>query len=157
MTEDMTKGLPTREAGSVIQFPKRKANAEDITPTRADFETIEKLNAERHEKLAKERAEKNRKVLREFKIKWKEKVPSEAKAGMNVVNGGYSMTTIEGVQEFHRRRCELAAKAQQTLDKMSAYNLDELLRDMLDKETKFDIILDHAEMAELEEWANGRI
>lgn len=63
------------------------------------------------------------------------------------------MTTLEELQKAHKRRCELEAKARQALSKMSEYNLDELLRDMLDRETKIEAIIDHAQLADLEEWA----
>lgn len=66
------------------------------------------------------------------------------------------MTTLEELQKAHKRRCELEAKARQTLDKMYEYKLDELLTDMLDKETKIEAIIEHALLVDLEEWANER-
>lgn len=54
---------------NIIEFPKRKANAEDIAKARADFKELEKINKEKQEKLAAERAAKNKKVLRELRIK----------------------------------------------------------------------------------------
>lgn len=66
------------------------------------------------------------------------------------------MLTLDEIQEYYRRRSALMTQARPTLDGKSDYTLRELLSAILDRETTIEMILEHAEISELEEWANER-